>query len=261
MIANSLKNPPATSLKKIRALQPPIGGWTPFSSIDDPGFLSTVLFLEGCPWRCGYCHNRHLWTRHTSADAAKLSEFTSHLENRLGLLDGVVISGGEPTSFNALPKLAECLRPHFRVALHSGGANPEVFANTLPLLDWVGFDFKTTWDKYAQLTRNSESGTCAKRSLASLLEAGIPYEIRTTVTSEYHSQPILRAMLDQLIALDIKTWFIQEGRRSSSERVAGLDDLLSDAFFDQLRERANESKIKISRRKADGTVEPLTTGR
>lgn len=259
MSGSSLKKPsPTTSFEKILALQPPIGGWTPFSSIDDPGYLSTVLFLEGCPWRCGYCHNRHLWNRHSQTDSRQLRTFVGHLENRRGLLDSVVISGGEPTAFQRLPELADALRSHYRVALHSGGAETETFAQALPFLNWVGFDFKTTWDKYSHLTRNDQSGTSARRSLEYLLANQTPYEIRTTITPKHHTQEILLKMLDQLIALDIKAWFLQEGRQSSKKRIEGLDELLNDALIEQLRNRADDSKIKISMRHADGSQSTLT---
>lgn len=259
MNGSSLKKPsPTTNFENILALRPPIGGWTPFSSIDDPGYLSTVLFLEGCPWRCGYCHNRHLWNHRAQTDIHQLRAFVSHLENRRGLLDSVVISGGEPTAFQQLPELADSLRSHYRVALHTGGAETETFAQALPFINWVGFDFKTTWDNYSQLTRNNQSGTSGQRSLECLLASQTPYEIRTTITPTHHTQEILLNMLDQLIALDIKTWFLQEGRQSSRKRMEELDELLNDAFIDQLRNRADDSKIKINMRHADGSQSTLT---
>jgi anaerobic ribonucleoside-triphosphate reductase activating protein len=259
---SSLKRPsPTTSLEEILDLQPPVGGWVPFSSIDDPGHLATVLFLEGCPWRCSYCHNRHLWTRHNDGTSTKVLSFVQHLSNRRGLLDSVVVSGGEPTSFVELPKLVRCIQPHFRVALHSGGAEPETFRQTLSSIDWVGFDFKTSWDNYAQLTRSKQSGEAATQSLRYLLESKTPYEIRTTVSPAHHTPKILVKMLDELIALNIKTWFLQEGRQDSKKRLEGLDELLSDAFIDQLRGRADDSKIQINLRHADGSQSSLSCDR
>ena len=78
-----------------------VGGITPFTTIDYPGELAAVLFCQGCPWRCRYCHNGHL----LEADDTTLidwSAVTGFLERRRGLLDAVVFSGGEPTAQRAL---------------------------------------------------------------------------------------------------------------------------------------------------------------
>ena len=78
-----------------------IGGVTPFSTTDWPGRLAAVLFLQGCPWRCGYCHNPHLQPA-IGPVARDYPSTLAWLEGRRGLLDAVVFSGGEPTAQAAL---------------------------------------------------------------------------------------------------------------------------------------------------------------
>jgi len=73
-----------------------VGGLTPLTTIDYPGELAAVLFLQGCPWRCGYCHNQELMTRH-GRNTIPWCLVMRMLEQRIGLLDAVVFSGGEPT--------------------------------------------------------------------------------------------------------------------------------------------------------------------
>ena len=81
--------------------EPRIGGFVPFSATDYPDHLSAVVFCQGCPWRCGYCHNVHLQPA-TNATELAWNSILSFLERRRGLLDAVVFSGGEPTLQHAL---------------------------------------------------------------------------------------------------------------------------------------------------------------
>ena len=87
-----------------------IGGITPLTTIDFPGRLAAVLYGQGCPWRCGYCHNPELLDATTPA-AVPWPEVLAFLKSRQGLLDGVVFSGGEPTLQAALPAALAEVRP------------------------------------------------------------------------------------------------------------------------------------------------------
>lgn len=137
----------------------------------------------GCPWRCGYCHNPHLLPAR-GANQIDWSDVLSFLKSRRGLLDGVVFSGGEPTLQRALPRAMATIRElGFRIGLHTGGAYPELLADVLPWIDWVGFDVKAAFNEYAHITGVSNSGAKAKDSLQRILASGVAYEVRTTVHS------------------------------------------------------------------------------
>src|SRR5450759_3498739 len=103
------------------AKQLKVGGVTAFSATDYPGKLAAVIFVQGCPWRCGYCHNPHLQTR-TRTSPTAWADVLLLLQRRVGLIDAVVFSGGEPTMD---PALAEAMREvralGFGVGLHSAG--------------------------------------------------------------------------------------------------------------------------------------------
>lgn len=86
-----------------------IGGLTPFTTIDFPGKLAAVIFCQGCPWRCGYCHNRHLLDA-GQPGTVPWHEVIRFLEQRRGLLDAVVFSGGEPTLQTRLPDAVAAVR-------------------------------------------------------------------------------------------------------------------------------------------------------
>ena len=180
-----------------------IGGLEPFSACDWPGKLVAVVFLAGCPWRCGYCHNPQLWRRRDGkTDWPALREW---LQSRRGLLDGVVFSGGEPLAETALPALlAEVRALGFATGLHSGGAYPARLAEALPLLDWVGFDVKTEWDGYDALTGVPGSGHAARRSLELLLESGVAYECRTSIHPHWHNAAALARLADELAARGVR---------------------------------------------------------
>ncbi len=158
-----------------------IGGFVPFTSIDYPGELAAVVFCQGCPWRCGYCHNPHL----LSARGSELLDWNALLEvleRRRGLLDAVVFSGGEPTLQSALPEAVRRVkRLGFKVGLHTAGCYPRRLARLLPLLDWVGLDIKDLPGHYPALTGVPGSGERAWRSLELLRQSGLPFEVRTTL--------------------------------------------------------------------------------
>ncbi len=151
-----------------------IGGITPLTSIDFPGRLAAVLYCQGCPWRCGYCHNPELLDATTPA-AVPWPEVLAFLKSRQGLLDGVVFSGGEPTLQAALPAaLAQVRALGFQTALHTGGMYPERLQALLPLLDWVGLDIKGPLHAYDAITRTPGSGAKAFDRCAACSPAAWP---------------------------------------------------------------------------------------
>ncbi len=187
-----------------------IGGLTPLTTIDFPGRLAAVVFCQGCPWRCGYCHNTGLLdagapTAHTWADVQQL------LHARRGLLDGVVFSGGEPTLQAALPDaLARVRELGFATGLHTAGMYPERLATLLPLLDWVGLDVKAPLHRYDAITRTPGSGAKAWESLRHVLASGVAHECRTTWHVGLYGEDDLQGLADALAAEGVRHWVIQE---------------------------------------------------
>jgi pyruvate formate lyase activating enzyme len=119
-----------------------VAGVQAFSSVDFPGRLAAVVFLQGCPWRCGYCHNPELQPR-GQGTGPRWPVLRDWLARRLGRLDGVVFSGGEPTLDPALPAALDELRAMgYALGLHTAGLAPRRLSALLPRLDWVGLDVK-----------------------------------------------------------------------------------------------------------------------
>lgn len=191
-----------------------IGGLTPLTSIDFPGRLAAVLFCQGCPWRCGYCHNPELLDAcvPTTLSWAQVYAF---LNRRRGLLDGVVFSGGEPTLQAALPAaLAQVRALGFEAALHTGGMYPQRLAALLPHLDWVGLDIKGPLHHHDAITGTPGSGPRVRQSLGHLLASGVAYECRTTWHPGLFDADVLLALADELAMLGVTHWALQECRTS-----------------------------------------------
>jgi pyruvate formate lyase activating enzyme len=158
-----------------------VGGLIPLTTIDYPGELAAVVFCQGCPWRCRYCHNGHLLDSGTPTRIA-WEEAIGFLERRRGLLDAVVFSGGEPTAQHALPDAVDQVRAlGFKVGLHTAGSYPDQIAMLLPRLDWIGLDIKALPQDYPDLTGVRGSGEKAWASLNLLLRNRVPFDVRVTV--------------------------------------------------------------------------------
>jgi len=201
-----------------------VGGLTPLSTTDWPGMLAAVVFCQGCPWRCGYCHNPDLITPR-GENEIPWEDVLAFLRRRQGLLDGVVFSGGEPT---LQPELADAMREvralGFKIGLHTGGAYPRRLAEVLPLVDWVGLDAKAPFADYARITGVDGSGERAQSSLESVLASGVAHEIRTTVHPALLADADVVDLAQDLSARGVKHYVIQAFRSQGCADAALVHD-------------------------------------
>lgn len=192
---------------------PKLGGFVRFSSCDWPGKLVCVVFISGCPWRCHYCHNPHLQTRSKMPGEPAWADVLTWLETRRGLLDGVVICGGEPLAEPRLPEmLAQVKAMGFGVALHTGGGYPNRLRECLKLVDWIGFDVKAPFAEYHRITRVKGSGDAARLSLQAVVESGVAFECRTTSHPALLSDANLLEIGHELAAAGVKHYAVQKFR-------------------------------------------------
>ncbi|RLE16443.1 MAG: anaerobic ribonucleoside-triphosphate reductase activating protein [Acidobacteria bacterium] len=162
----------------------PIGGVTPFSTLDCPDSISAVFYFQGCPFRCPYCHNTEF--QQVNSPEYPVSDFLDFLWPRKGFLDTVVFSGGEPLMFpEELADLTElALGEGFGVALHTSGFNPEALKRYLErfTVKWVGIDLKAGLKDYPLATGIKKNYFAkAAESIHILNVSGIPFEVRTTI--------------------------------------------------------------------------------
>ena len=196
-----------------------VGGLQPFSTTDWPGRLAAVVFVQGCPWRCSYCHNPALQPR-ARDDAAEWDwmEVRRFLEHRRGLLDGVVFSGGAPPLAPDLPQAIDEARAlGFGIGLHTAGIYAKWLAELLPRLDWIGLDLKASAAGYDELTGARGSALAAQRALELVAGSGVPCEVRTTYSAELQRPDDLLDMARQLREAGIARWVLQRRRAAAGE--------------------------------------------
>ncbi len=191
------------------ARQLKVGGVTAFSATDYPGKLAAVVFVQGCPWRCGYCHNPHLQQRGGPA-ALPWEAVLDLLRRRVGLVDAVVFSGGEPTTDPALLRaIVEVRAMGFGVGMHTACVYPRRLASVLPLLDWVGFDIKAPFEDYEKITGVAGSGGQARDCARLIVDSGVDYECRTTIHPCLLAPHEIRALGATLSGLGVRNYALQ----------------------------------------------------
>ena len=201
-----------------------VGGLTPLSTTDWPGMLAAVVFCQGCPWRCGYCHNPGLIPARSDCEIP-WEDVMAFLHRRQGLLDGVVFSGGEPTlQANLADAMREVRALGFKVGLHTGGAYPRRLAEVLPLVDWVGLDAKAPFTDYARITGIAGSGDQARSSLEQVLASGVDHEVRTTVHPALLGDAEVVTLAETLSACGVKRYVIQPFRSQGCGNAALVQD-------------------------------------
>jgi pyruvate formate lyase activating enzyme len=195
-----------------------VGGFVPFSATDYPDHLSAVVFCQGCPWRCGYCHNKHLQPSR-AADELSWDDVLAFLDTRRGLLDAVVFSGGEPTSQRGLHRAMRDVKTRgFKVGLHTAGIYPRRLAEVLPLTDWVGFDVKAPFGGYEQITAVPRSGLPARASAELVLASGVAHEFRTTLDRSLITDRDVVEIRSELARMGVRCHVLQPGREIDRQR-------------------------------------------
>lgn len=184
-----------------------IAGWQKVSLVDYPGKVACTLFTGGCNLRCPYCHNSELLEG--PLPSQDIQEVFAYLEARRGILDAVVVSGGEPCLQPDLPAFLERLkREGLLVKLDTNGCFPLLLERILQeeLVDYVAMDWKNAPDQYGVTTGREDVPVAAvARSLELLLEGKVPFELRTTVVEQLHNERSFEKIRDFLEPLAAKT--------------------------------------------------------
>jgi pyruvate formate lyase activating enzyme len=172
---------------------PPIKGFLPSSLIEWEGKVAAAVFLPGCNFRCPFCHATDLVLGADKLNTIPFDAVARHLEANRGWIDGVVLSGGEPTLHAGLAHLIEALRTLVPgIKLDSNGASPEALDALVQkgLIDFVSMDVKAPLGEAYQRATGGVGVDCAdiQRSIALLRDGGIGHEFRTTVVPGLHTQ-------------------------------------------------------------------------
>ena len=224
-----------------------IGGLQKFSLLDYPGHLAAIIFTQGCNFRCHFCYNPMLVRppddlSYASAPTGRKvgAEVKDHrlapsdlfvfLKSRAGKLEGVVITGGEPTIHPDLPDFIGQIRElGFKIKLDTNGTNPEMLADLIEnkLIDYLAMDIKGSPARYgevagvavypvksplergaAELQFNGVNLENIKKSVKIIMESGLPYEFRTTLVPGLVDKKDIKAMGEWLHGA--KKWYLQQ---------------------------------------------------
>lgn len=174
-----------------------IVGLQKMTLLDYPGKVACTVFLVGCNFRCPFCHNGGLLDG-AAPEMMTAAEFLNFLKKRQGLLDGVCITGGEPTLSPELPQLLSQIKElGFAVKLDTNGSRPKVLKQLVEagLVDYVAMDVKNSPDRYAATTGlRAAPLEAVEESLGILMEDKVDYELRTTVVRELHDETSITEM-------------------------------------------------------------------
>jgi pyruvate formate lyase activating enzyme len=207
-----------------------IGGLEKLTLIDYPGHLAAIVFTQGCNFRCHFCYNPQLvWPRSESSDNIKEKGYLGWSQDDLFLflaerkekLNGVVITGGEPTLHPDLPDFIRKIKDlGYDVKLDSNGTNPDMLEYLIKegLIDYIAMDIKAPLDKYEQVVGAPVDLRRVEKSVRIIKESGLPYEFRSTLVPQLLNEEDIEAM-GRLIE-GARAWYLQDFK-SDTELVNG----------------------------------------
>jgi len=172
-----------------------IAGLQKTTLLDYPGRIACTVFLPGCNLRCPFCHNASLVLRPRAAMTQET--LLAFLQTRRRKLDGVCVTGGEPTLHSDLPQLLEAIKAlGFLVKLDTNGTRPAMLKSILDagLADYVAMDIKNSPEKYAATCGGPEVLDAVRESVRLLESGSVEHEFRTTVLHPFHTPEDLAAI-------------------------------------------------------------------
>ena len=168
-----------------------IGGYQKLTLLDYPGKLATTVFTVGCSFRCPFCHNPELVDLRLAHNEESEKEFFDFLEKRKGKLEGVCITGGEPTiQPDIIDFIKKIKKMGFLVKLDSNGTRPDVLKKIFDqkLVDYVAMDIKNSLEKYSETVGTKVDKDRIRLSVNLIRNSRIPYEFRTTAVPGLHEE-------------------------------------------------------------------------
>lgn len=224
-----------------------------FTTLDYPNHLACIIFTGGCNLRCSYCHNAEMVLPELVKKIENPIPFQTvlnFLESRVGMLDGVVICGGEPTvQLDLADRIAEIKVRGFKVKLDTNGTNPQVLQKLIKrnLLDYIAMDLKDSLPYRKQLVGTDISKETVEKSIEIIMKSGLEYEFRSTILPAFHNLETMKKMGNSIKGA--KKWAIQRFRsgKTLNEMFAGLEEFEGDEMEfikNQLAEYAEMIEVR-----------------
>jgi len=208
--------------RKARTAVLPIYSVTPFTMLDFPDRTACIIWFSGCNMRCGYCHNPQIVKGQGHGD---IEEVTAFLRKRQGLLDGVVLSGGEASVYPGLSAFVRNIKAlGYAVKLDTNGTRPDVVAGFLKdgLLDYVALDYKPPPKKFRAVTGVSKYEAFSRTLALLCAQDKIPFEVRTTVHTALMDENDITAIICDLEMRNYRgSYFVQNFRADNDRPTLG----------------------------------------
>ena len=223
-------------------------GINKLSLLDYPGKVAAILYIDKCNFRCEFCHN---WNSLIAADDNEdliFEDILAFLRKRVGILDGVVISGGEPTLMPDLEEKIKAIRElGYEIKLDTNGSHPEVVINLVNkgLIDYIAMDIKSSLDDYHRFCKDDKLIENVKKTIEFLKQNKVDYEFRTTLISEYHNEEVIKKM-GELIKGG-KRLFLQQYKESEgvlNKNLHPVDEGLANQYVEILSQYVGEVSLR-----------------
>ena len=223
-------------------------GINKLSLLDYPGKVAAILYIDKCNFRCEYCHNWNTLIAANDNEDLIFDDILSFLKKRVGILDGVVISGGEPT---LMPNLEEKIRAirelGYSIKLDTNGTHPEVIKDLVSkgLIDYIAMDIKSSLDDYHRFCNNDSLIEKVKESIEILKSGIVDYEFRMTLIDEYHSLEAINKVKDTLKGS--KRLYLQQFKVSDgviNKDLHPVDEGLANKFVEILSQSVETVELR-----------------
>lgn len=220
-----------------------IGGVQKFSMIDYPDKIACIVFTQGCNFRCPYCHNPELVKPEMFGESLNEEEFFDFLKERVGKLDAVSITGGEPTLQYDLIEFIKKIRDlGFLIKLDTNGTNPEMLKEIIDqkLVNYIAMDIKAPLQNYEKITGVPADVKKIKKSIELIKNSGIDYEFRTTLVKNLLSLEDLKQIGEEIKGA--KKYYLQKFIPTKTVRAEMMEEK---SFSDEEIEEAKKHLSKL----------------
>jgi pyruvate formate lyase activating enzyme len=231
-----------------------ISGLQKLTLIDYPNKIACTIFLFGCNFRCGFCHNPNLILPERENKPILKEEVLDFLKKRKPYLDGVCITGGEPLINPSLVRFVEQIKElGYAVKIDTNGTNPEMISELIErkLVDYIAMDIKNYKEGYYPLTNSEADMEKIEESIKLLVNSNIEYEFRTTCIAGYHSKEAIEKIGQWLVSLTGK-----KPRRYSIQKFINRESGLVDDKFSSIGEMSRQ-ELEILKRVAEDYFEEV----
>jgi pyruvate formate lyase activating enzyme len=223
-------------------------GLEKFSLVDYEGKISATLFFKGCNFKCPFCHNSSLVYLNDGSQAIPFSDILDFLKKRRGIIDAVVISGGEATLMDDLKdKIKQIKELGYLIKLDTNGTTPEVLEDLIKsnLIDYVAMDIKNSFDKYdltAGVKVNIEN---IKKSISIIINSDIAHEFRTTLVKEFHTLEDIKniaSMLKYAKKYRLQKFVLNEN--CINKDLHEVDINTAKLYLEEIKKTINDSSLR-----------------